>query len=48
MAKVFQRVWRSGPRKVKRAALGLHRADRGEARAEVQEAWTKEDAEKAL
>lgn len=48
MAKVFQRVWRSGPRKVKRAAWGYTVQIDGKQERRFREEWTKEDAEKAL
>ena len=48
MAKVFQRVWRSGPRKVKRAAWGYTVQIDGKQERRFSEEWTKEDAEKAL
>jgi integrase len=48
MALVTQRIWRSGPRKVRRAAWGYTvQVDSRQARC-FREDWTKDDAEKAL
>jgi integrase len=48
MAKVFQRVWRAGTRKVKRAAWGYTVQIDGKQERRFREEWTKEDAAKAL
>src|SRR6266852_2023547 len=48
MAKVFQRVWRAGPRKVKRAAWGYTVQVDGKQERRFREEWTKDDVEKAL
>jgi integrase len=48
MALVTERIWRSGPRKIKRAAWGYTvQLDGKQARC-FREDWTKEDAERAL
>src|SRR5262245_12878555 len=49
MAQVIQRVWRSGPRKVKRTAWGFTYQDAsGHQVRKFDATWSKEDAEKAL
>ena len=48
MAIVTQRLWRSGPRKVKRAAWGYTAPFAGKQVRCFREEWTKDDAEKAL
>lgn len=48
MAQVIQRTWRSGPRKVKRAAWGYTAQIDGKQIRKYDAAWSREDAEKAL
>jgi len=49
MAQVIQRIWRSGPRKVKRVAYGYTFQDKDGKQVRVSDAsWSREDAEKAL
>jgi integrase len=49
MAQVVQRVWRSGPRKVKRVAYGYTFQGKDGKQVRVSDAsWSREDAEKAL
>jgi hypothetical protein len=49
MAEVTQRVWRSGPRKVKRVAYGYTFQDADGRQVRKSDAsWSREDAEKAL
>src|SRR5215510_4748329 len=48
MASVFQRVWRSGPRRVRRVAWGYTCQVNGKQQRKFDGSWTKEDAENAL
>jgi len=48
MAQVIQRTWRSGPRKVKRAAWGYTAQIDGRQIRKYDAAWSKENAEQAL
>ena len=48
MTQVVQRTWRSGPRKVKRAAWGYTAQIDGKQIRKYDAAWSREDAEKAL
>ncbi len=48
MAEVIQRVWRSGPRRVKRLAWGYSVQVNGRQVRVTNQEWTEEDAEKAL
>ena len=49
MAQIITRVWRSGPRKVKRVAYGYTYQDKdGKQVRKSDAAWSREDAEKAL
>ena len=48
MADVSQRVWRSGPRKVKRAAWGYTVQINGKQERRFDGSWTRDDAQKAL
>jgi integrase len=48
MAEVFQRIWTSGPRKVKRTAWGYTLERQGKQVRKMSSAWTKEDAQQAL
>jgi hypothetical protein len=48
MAKVFQRVWRAGPRKVKCTAWGYTVQVDGKQERRFKEEWARENAEKAV
>jgi hypothetical protein len=48
MAQVTQRIWESGPRKVKRAAWGFTAQRDGKQVRRFREDWTKDDAERAF
>jgi hypothetical protein len=48
MAKVTERIWMSGRRKVRRAAWGYTFMEDGKQQREFHEEWTKDDAVKAL
>lgn len=48
MAEIIKRVWRSGPRKVKRVAWGYTLQRDGKRIRKFSSEWTEEDAEKAL
>ena len=48
MAEVIQRVWKSGPRKVKRVAWGYTLQIAGKQVRKYDRGWTEQDAEKAL
>jgi site-specific recombinase XerD len=48
MAEVIQRIWRSGPRKVKRSAWGYTAQIDGQQVRKYDAAWSKQDAEEAL
>jgi integrase len=48
MAQVTQRVWKSGPRQVKRCAWGFTAQRDGRQVRRFREDWTKEDAERAF
>lgn len=48
MAQIVQRTWRSGPRKVKRAAWGYTAQIDSKQIRKYDAAWSREDAEKAL
>jgi integrase len=48
MAQIIQRVWRSGPRKVKRVAYGYTLMVNGRQERKYDGAWDREAAEKAL
>ena len=48
MAQVIERIWRNGPRKVKRTAWGYTVQINGRQERKYDAAWSREDAEKAL
>ena len=48
MAQVIQRIWKSGPRKVRRTAWGYTLQVDGKQIRKYDAAWSKEDAERAL
>jgi integrase len=48
MAQVVQRIWRSGPRKVRRTAWGFTLQVNGKQERKYDAAWTKDDAQEAL
>src|SRR5262245_35702525 len=48
MAEVIKRVWKSGPRKVRRTAWGFSIQVNGRQVRKFNSAWTEDDAEKAL
>src|SRR5260370_38098895 len=48
MAEVIKRIWRSGPRKVRKVAWGYTLQVDGKQERHVSSAWTQDDAEKAL
>ena len=48
MAEVSQRIWRSGPRKVKRTAWGYTYQQAGKQVRKFNAAWSKQDAEREL
>ena len=48
MAQVIQRIWRSGPRKVKRAAWGSTLQANGKQERKYDAAWSEDDARAAL
>ena len=48
MAEIIQRVWRSGPRKVKRTAWGFTAMINGKQARKTKATWSKQDAQAAL
>src|SRR5688572_16275279 len=48
MAQVIQRIWRSGPRKVKKVAWGYTLQIHGKQERKYDATWSKEDARDAL
>jgi hypothetical protein len=48
MAQVIERIWRSGPRKVKRSAWGYTLMVNGKQIRKYNAAWSKDDAQNAL